>query len=283
MIYQKEIIASRLASERKRNGYTQETLAETNIASKPTIVSWERADGKNRIPTLEQLLELCELYGCEVGYLLGEYDTRTRVATDVCKETGLSEEAVDLITKSKEWEEDSLGRFLNFFIPRCGTIMATLSESIKVLSKDTFNQKYSDYHVIKKIYEEASRPSYKAIFPAVNTEGRDTSATLFLAMLYYFLMKHEGKIPENLEEEDFFAFVAHTFAADGFHFDFEAVPTPYKHRYAELYNELKASSERTRKEREYIINDLFLDIIKEYVRSENLSFNEKYCKMLDNQ
>lgn len=283
MLYQKELIAARLASERKRNGYTQEELAETNIASKPTIVNWEKSDGKNRIPTLEQLLELCELYDCEVGYILGEYDTRTRAATDIFAETGLTEETVTKLQKSKDWGEQSLARFLNFFVPRCNIIMSTLTESIRTLTKDTFNQKYGNYDTIEQIYSEASRKSWESFFQAVSFDGHDSKAVLFFAMLYYFLTMHNGKLPESITEDDFFKFYTDIFALDGIHYSFDNVPESYKLRYSNLYNELKCASERAKKEREYIINDVFLDIVKEYVKTENMNYNEEYCKMLDNQ
>lgn len=99
MIYQKEKIAERLKDERTAKGLTQQELAVRLKYSKPTIIEWERGNGQNRIPNMDTLLELCDLYNCEVGYLLCEYDTKFRRNATIQEETGLSEEAIEALRK----------------------------------------------------------------------------------------------------------------------------------------------------------------------------------------
>lgn len=38
---------------------------------------------------------MCDLFNCELGYLLGEYNCKTRATTDIQAATGLSERAID--------------------------------------------------------------------------------------------------------------------------------------------------------------------------------------------
>lgn len=102
MLYQKKKIAERLRAERKAMGLTQEALAAKIHYSKPVINSWERPNENNQIPSMEQLAKLSNLYECEIGYLLCEYDCKTRAATDIQKETGLSREAVELLCRKKD-------------------------------------------------------------------------------------------------------------------------------------------------------------------------------------
>lgn len=109
----REAIASRIRSERKALNKTQEEFAEIIGYSKPTIISWERKDGMNRIPDIDQLITLASVFDCEVGYLLCEYDAKTRNATDICQETGLSAEAVNaLIENHSKAHADLIDRYI---------------------------------------------------------------------------------------------------------------------------------------------------------------------------
>ena len=46
------------------------------------------------LPQFEDMLKMCEVFDCELGYLLGEFDCKTREATDIQAKTGLSEKAI---------------------------------------------------------------------------------------------------------------------------------------------------------------------------------------------
>ncbi len=92
MTYNYDEIGKRLRALRKEWGYSLDKLAAfCEVQQYQTISKWETA---NTIPSIKQLMKLCDLYGCDIGYLLGEYDCKTRKATDIHKETGLSEEAI---------------------------------------------------------------------------------------------------------------------------------------------------------------------------------------------
>ncbi|MCD8362340.1 MAG: helix-turn-helix domain-containing protein [Lachnospiraceae bacterium] len=104
MLYKWHIIGERIRNCRKEKGLTQEGLAE-EISKKirrpsdrqlkrQTVAGWE--NGKP-VAKLEELTALCNIFNCEMGYLLCEdgYTHKTRSAIDIETETGLSSLAVD--------------------------------------------------------------------------------------------------------------------------------------------------------------------------------------------
>lgn len=99
MQYDIKKIALRLVSERKTHKFSQEKLAGILKVNRNTLSSWETAWGESSpLPPLKHLLKLCDLYNCELDYLLCEIDCKTRSATDICKATGLSPEALTVLS-----------------------------------------------------------------------------------------------------------------------------------------------------------------------------------------
>lgn len=89
----KEIIGRRLREERKSLKLSQDELAEKlYIGSRQTVARWENG---SMLPSMSDLLSMCCLFNCEMGYLLCEHDCKTRAATDIQTETGLSEKAIN--------------------------------------------------------------------------------------------------------------------------------------------------------------------------------------------
>lgn len=96
MKYDFKKIGERIRAERFKNGYrTQDDLCEKLHIGRNKLSSWEQ--GKRLDLNIEDLLKLCELFHCEIGYLLGEYDTPQRTTTDISIETQLSPKAVENI------------------------------------------------------------------------------------------------------------------------------------------------------------------------------------------
>lgn len=108
MEYNWKQIGERLVKLRKARKWTQEDLIK--------ILS-EREEnafpiGRNSLSSLETgkldhcdlrlFTALCSIYDCELGYLLGEHEGRTREATDVHEYTSLSYEAIERLHASKE-------------------------------------------------------------------------------------------------------------------------------------------------------------------------------------
>lgn len=96
-------ISKRIRQERKKLGLSQDELCEKIHISRNTLSDYEV--GKNlKISnmSLETLLELCRVFKCDVGYLLGEYKERRHTAADICAVTGLSETSVEVLCKKPE-------------------------------------------------------------------------------------------------------------------------------------------------------------------------------------
>ena len=112
MAYNPETLAERLKQARKETGYSLEKVAELcNVQQYQTVSKQE--NGKV-MPSLEKLLTLCNIYKCELGYLLGEYKCKTRIATDIQEETGLSEQAVNFLKEQKLYRCSAIDKIITY-------------------------------------------------------------------------------------------------------------------------------------------------------------------------
>lgn len=70
--------------------------------SKEVIRKKEKQEAKQREAvghlSISTLCAMCDLFDCDMGYLLGEYEEKHRVAAEVCDATGLSETAVQRLS-----------------------------------------------------------------------------------------------------------------------------------------------------------------------------------------
>lgn len=102
-IYNWKEIGKRIKKERKKMKLNQQELADKIfISSRQTISNWENGDTK---PQLEDIISLCNLFQCEIGYLLAEpdYNCRTRGNSYIQDVTGLSEKAIEKLVK---WHDE---------------------------------------------------------------------------------------------------------------------------------------------------------------------------------
>lgn len=117
-------MGERLKKARANVGLTQQGLVDKINASGKglnskelrldTLKKWE--SGENGIP-VEWFPVLCDVLCCDTGYLFGEYPQFRRVAADVCKETGLSEKAVNAIreyipSNRADWGLDAINAMI---------------------------------------------------------------------------------------------------------------------------------------------------------------------------
>ena len=95
-MYDFEKIAQRIKAVRIDKNITQAYVAKKCNVSRSTVIKWEKGES---FPELNSMLKLCNLYDCELGYLLCEtgYENGKRETTDICKATGLSQEAVETL------------------------------------------------------------------------------------------------------------------------------------------------------------------------------------------
>lgn len=107
MKYSAEEIGKNILNERKRLGLTQKELGEKIGLVGKQISAYEK--GKPT-PPIDVMFKLCEVFDCDLGYLLGEpsYAEKTALRTAVHDLTGLSDRAIDNILYITGKEETSL-------------------------------------------------------------------------------------------------------------------------------------------------------------------------------
>ena len=94
--YDKSQIRARLKFERKALKMSQDELAEKLHLNRNTIGAWE----KDGIPSLDDMLKMCNIFDCELGYLLCEHDCKTKKKTDINEALGLSSGAADALERT---------------------------------------------------------------------------------------------------------------------------------------------------------------------------------------
>lgn len=93
-------IGKRIKEERKLIELSQDELAAKIGVSRNSIGKWERGDDVEI--TLNSLLDLCNIFQCDLEYLLCTTSYRTRTIADIHNTTGLSEKATTTILNHKE-------------------------------------------------------------------------------------------------------------------------------------------------------------------------------------
>lgn len=92
-------IGSRIEEARTKAGLTQAHVAERlGYMQYQTVLNWEK--GKV-IPTTDVLLKLCDIFGCDLGYLVGEYPCMKLDISMVYESLGLSQDAIQVLQGMK--------------------------------------------------------------------------------------------------------------------------------------------------------------------------------------
>ena len=73
------ILAEKIAEQRKKNGWSQEELAEKLSVSRQSVSKWESAQS---VPDLNRVLKLAEIFGVATDYLLKDEIETTQNITD---------------------------------------------------------------------------------------------------------------------------------------------------------------------------------------------------------
>lgn len=129
------VIGERIKENRKRMKLSQPELLKKVYLSENTVASlrkWERGE---RLPDLTTLARMAELFECDIGYLLGDYDESDFSAHKVCEYTGLSERAIDVLHNL-----DCSG-FGAVIVSMSGTKSRT---TLQILDKLIVSEKFSD-------------------------------------------------------------------------------------------------------------------------------------------
>ncbi len=103
--YDFQKIGNRIFEERKKANLSQVELAGEIGIARQTLSKWERGEAVN--PGIDALIKLCKVFDCEMGYLMCEYDCKTRIAADIHEETGLDEKAIMELHKSTRFLDEN--------------------------------------------------------------------------------------------------------------------------------------------------------------------------------
>lgn len=87
------ILADKITEERKKNGWSQEELANQLGVSRQAVSKWESAGA---IPDLQRILQMSELFGVSTDYLLKDELDEERIISNEC--LGVSSEPLKKVT-----------------------------------------------------------------------------------------------------------------------------------------------------------------------------------------
>lgn len=110
-----EIFGIRLRDLRKQNGYTIEQFAAKIGVAKSTLGYYEN---ENRMPDIEILSRICNVFNVPADYLLGRTNTaavKGKMKT-VCELTGLSDKAADFLCELLKHQRYGTLDKLNYLI-----------------------------------------------------------------------------------------------------------------------------------------------------------------------
>ena len=103
MRYNEAAVGKRIRQARKDKKWSQDKLIEelqkrqTGINRNNLSAIENGKEGALGNISLTALCAMCDMFDCDMGYLLGEYEQRHRVAAEVCDATKLSSPAVDTL------------------------------------------------------------------------------------------------------------------------------------------------------------------------------------------
>lgn len=175
MKYDYKAIGERAEKERRKLKLSKVKLAEKIGYSDERPITALEKNGK--LLPLEQMLEMCKIFNCELSYLLCEQDYKTRVATDICEETGLSEEAVielksqllaaQRAQNSRFNEENNdikyfyttVTKFINYYLKYGKENLESINKYVSHIRSMEWLKKDKYYNNILDIYIETSSSS----------------------------------------------------------------------------------------------------------------------------
>ena len=207
-------IARRLHDERKSAGLSLDEFSYQIGYSKPTVQrwekGWEKGTGENRIPTMDQLIDLCAFYNCEPDYLLCVMDSKTREASNIVEATGLSEDAAYvLLDRQKKkiafWERhphldrpsqkdhpDFISHFILYGNKVIDSVMEICSNgrALDELKNDPY------YDIVEDEYIKARKSGTDWEHNGINYNEQEYYDNLKNRLLEILQKKHEENIPE---------------------------------------------------------------------------------------
>ncbi|MBQ6695283.1 MAG: helix-turn-helix transcriptional regulator [Lachnospiraceae bacterium] len=125
------ILADKIIQERKKNGWSQEELADKLGVTRQAVSKWE---GAQTTPDLQRLLEMSKLFGVTVDYLIKdemdaeEYSLSTETDTTGVRRVSMEEASTFLQVKKETAPLIAFGTLLCILSPICMFLLAAAAE-----------------------------------------------------------------------------------------------------------------------------------------------------------
>ena len=134
------ILADKIIDLRKKNGWSQEELAEKLGVSRQAVSKWE---GAQSVPDLEKILQMSRIFGVTTDYLvkdeLGEpeYTAEDEPKGQPVRKVSLAEAQDFLTVKAQTARPTAWATFLCILSPVCLMVLTTAAEAGKIgISED---------------------------------------------------------------------------------------------------------------------------------------------------
>lgn len=127
------ILADKIIEERKKNGWSQEELAEKLETSRQSVSKWE---GAQSVPDLQKIIKMSELFGVTTDYLLKDeiseiqYDEKSDDSSTAVRLISMEQANSFLELNRKTAGKTALGVALCILSPVCLFILGNISEEI---------------------------------------------------------------------------------------------------------------------------------------------------------
>lgn len=155
----KKEIGKRLKAMREERGMSKKEVLSCIYLSESSHKSLSAWEAGERLPDLESLARMAELFDCDIGYLLGDYEQKKRRSSDVVSELGLSPLAAANLVAIKEhsngvdfWAETL--QFLSFLLERSSSILVPIACDAANCISEKLDMKYYQIDVLPTL----SRP-----------------------------------------------------------------------------------------------------------------------------
>lgn len=166
MKYNYELIGKRIATERKEYCHFDQNELLLKLSekygigmSRNTLSAIE--NGKYYHYDTDLLYALCELFDCELGYLLCEYNEKHRIVADIKEITGLEPDVIKIILKMKDsfFKMSILNDLLqnNYFLAIIDLLYMTDYHRKKGVELDEIEEKIKTDHDNAETSEEKAK------------------------------------------------------------------------------------------------------------------------------
>ncbi len=96
-------LSNRLRKVRLENGYkSQQSFADALGVHLKTVQRWE-SDRNPKLPDMDNLLEICRKYDCDLDYLIGRLSEPTHDIQFIHDQTGLTGEAIKRLQENRRF------------------------------------------------------------------------------------------------------------------------------------------------------------------------------------